>query len=108
MGVRQQLRKSSSIIPEFNKHRCTYALWPTRPDNWRLDARPSQHDMAKLVNTIAKYEPVNLGSNAPICHDLHPAVTIFETQYDDIWVRDTGSTFLMEDRVTARGWQFNS
>ena len=27
---------------EFERHKGTYMIWPERPDNWRLGAKPAQ------------------------------------------------------------------
>ena len=48
---------------ELSEHAATYLLWPERPDNWRGGAKPAQAAFKKVVETIAKYEPVVLGVN---------------------------------------------
>ena len=39
---------------EFEKHKGTYMIWPERPDNWRLGAKPAQKVFTEVANTIAK------------------------------------------------------
>lgn len=96
-------------IAEFVPHRCTYLLWPTRPDNWRLSGRPAQKDLTELADTISKYEPVFLGTNQPINQKFRDGITVFHAQYDDIWVRDTGPTFASDEfGIFAANWKFNS
>ena len=34
---------------EFEPHRGTYMIWPERPDNWRLGAKPAQHVFKLLI-----------------------------------------------------------
>ena len=45
---------------EFERHKGTYMIWPERPDNWRLGAKPAQKVFAQVANTIAKYEPITM------------------------------------------------
>ena len=33
---------------EFEPHRGCYMIWPERPDNWRLGAKPAQRYSQKL------------------------------------------------------------
>lgn len=37
---------------EFEKHRGTYIIWPERPDNWRLGAKPAQEVFVKVASVI--------------------------------------------------------
>ena len=48
---------------ELAEHKCTYLLWPERPDNWRMGAKPAQKAFRQVIETIAKYEPVVVGVN---------------------------------------------
>ena len=45
---------------EFEKHSGTYIIWPERPDNWRLGAKPAQHVFTRVANAIGKYEPITM------------------------------------------------
>ena len=45
---------------EFEKHRGTYIIWPERPDNWRLGAKPAQEVFVKVASVIGKYEPCTM------------------------------------------------
>lgn len=102
------LKSKCSPIAEFAEHRCTYLLWPTRPDNWRLSGKPAQKDLTELAETISKYEPVFLGTNRLINRKFNSNITVFQARYDDIWVRDTGPTFASEKGMFAVDWEFNS
>lgn len=107
-------RGSGRMLAEFEPHRRTYLLWPSRPDNWRENALYGQRDMADLANLVAQYEPVSLGYNTIIdpthTFSFHENVELFKTDYDDIWVRDTGPIFVANNggRVCARDFRFNS
>lgn len=99
---------------EFEKHRGTYMLWPQRPDNWRNGGKPAQKVFAEVANTIAKYEPMTILVN----HDqyvnarnmLGPNVRVVEMSNNDSWVRDTGPSFVTNDKGCVRGvdWGFNA
>lgn len=99
---------------EFEPHAGTYIIWPERPDNWRLGAKPAQEVFVNVANTIAKYERVtmivskNQYSNARAL--LNPEVRVVEMSNDDSWVRDCGATFVVNDQGEMRGvdWSFNA
>lgn len=98
---------------EWSEHSATYLLWPERPDNWRGGAKPAQAAFKKVVETIAKYEPVILGVNQS--QFLHVRgmnmenVEVVEISNNDSWVRDTGPTFLINGKGDLRAvdWAFN-
>ena len=99
---------------EFEKHAGCYMIWPERPDNWRLGAKPAQAVFAEVANTIGKYEPMTMivskaqYSNAR--EVLKDYVRVVEMANDDSWVRDCGATFVINDKGETRGvdWTFNA
>ena len=99
---------------EFEKHAGCYMIWPERPDNWRLGAKPAQAVFAEVANTIGKYEPMTMivskaqYSNAR--EVLNDYVRVVEMANDDSWVRDCGATFVINDKGETRGvdWTFNA
>lgn len=99
---------------EFRRHRCTYILWPEREDNWRENAEPAQSVFKKVIQTIAKYEPVMVGTNISQYQNLiqmnMPNVQILEISNNDSWIRDCGATFLVNDLGDLRAvdWKFNA
>lgn len=99
---------------EFEPHRGTYILWPERPDNWRLGAKPAQQVFAKVAATIGKYEPVVVGVNERqydnARHLLPDYVKVVEISNNDSWVRDCGATFVVNDNheLRAVNWGFNA
>jgi agmatine deiminase len=100
---------------EFEPHEASWLLWPERTDNWRDGARPAQEAVLKVAAAIRHFETVNLGVSPPR-HDevkaIAPAgVQVASIEYDDIWVRDIGPTFVVSDRPeTLRSiqWRFNA
>lgn len=99
---------------ELAPHRCTYLLWPERPDNWRDGAKPAQKAFRKVIETIAKYEPVVVGTNqSQYLHLLGmnmKNVSIVEMSNNDSWIRDSGATMVVNDKGEMRAvdWGFNA
>lgn len=99
---------------ELAPHRCTYILWPQREDNWRNNADPAQAAFKQVIETIAKYEPVIVGTNQSQYLNLVemniPNVQIVEISNNDSWIRDTGATFVVNNRGDMRAvdWKFNA
>lgn len=98
---------------EYLRHKCTYLLWPLRPDNWRKSGYFAQRDMVTFANAIAAYEPVYLGSSEPIpanfLAQFSSNVSVVTIPYDDIWIRDTGPTYRANGSfLECIDWQFNS
>jgi agmatine deiminase len=99
---------------EFEPHSGCWMLWPERPDNWRLGAKPAQLAFAAVAAAIAASEPVTVGVSAgQYAHArmvLPGAVRVVELSSDDAWMRDVGPTFIVNDRGGMRGvdWMFNA
>ena len=99
---------------EFEPHAQTWMLWPQRPDNWRLGAKPAQRAWVAVATAIARFEPVTVGVN----HDqfenartmLPPEVRVVELSSNDTWMRDCGPTFVVDDKGGVRlvHWGFNA
>jgi agmatine deiminase len=99
---------------EFEPHAGTWMLWPQRPDNWRLGAKPAQRAWAQVAAAISEFEPVTVGVN----HDqfenarnlLPDPVRVVELSSNDAWVRDCGPTFVVDDQGGVRlvDWEFNA
>lgn len=90
-------------------------VWPERPDNWRLGGKPAQHAFATVAKAIAEFEPVTVCVSAGQYENArarldHPDIRLVEITTDDAWVRDTGPTFVINDKGDVRGvdWAFNA
>jgi agmatine deiminase len=98
---------------EFEIHQGTWMLWPERPDNWRLGAKPAQKAFAAVATAIARFEPVTMGvsqaqySNA---RNMLPGnIRLVEMSNNDAWIRDTGPTFVSNGtEIRAVDWDFNA
>lgn len=100
---------------EWSPHQQTWMLWPQRPDNWRLGAKPAQAAFTRVALAIARFEPVTMGVNADqyenACNRLqHPNIRVVELSSDDAWVRDTGPSFVInaQGELAGMDWEFNA
>ena len=99
---------------EFEPHAGTWMLWPERPDNWRLGAKPAQAAFAAVASAIAASEPVTVGVSAAQYENaraqLPAAVRLVELSSNDAWARDTGPTGIVDAGGRVRGvdWVFNA
>lgn len=100
---------------EWAPHSQTWMVWPERPDNWRLGGKPAQHAFATVAKAIAEFEPVTVCVSAGQYENArarldHPDIRLVEITTDDAWVRDTGPTFVINDKGDVRGvdWAFNA
>jgi agmatine deiminase len=99
---------------EFAPHAGTWMLWPERPDNWRLGAKPAQKTFAAVAAAIRQFEPVTVGVNhrqfENARHLLPASVRVVEISNNDSWMRDCGPTFVVDGHGRVRGvdWDFNA
>jgi agmatine deiminase len=99
---------------EFELHAGCWMLWPERPDNWRLGAKPAQQAFAAVAEAIARFEPVTLGVSAAQFDNararLSAGIRLVELSANDAWMRDCGPTFVTDEhgRVRVVDWQFNA
>lgn len=98
---------------EFEKHSGTYMLWPQRPDNWRLGAKPAQRVFCEVAKAISRFEPVTVGVNgeqyANARQMLPEDVRVLEISNNDAWVRDCGPTFVTNGKeIRGVDWEFNA
>lgn len=100
---------------EFEPHRGSYIIWPERPDNWRMGAKPAQKVFLEVIKKISKYEPITVVvSKNQYSHVLNLVssnkIKVVEMSNDDSWIRDSGATFVVNDKGSIRGvdWCFNS
>lgn len=99
---------------EYAPHAGCWMLWPERPDNWRLGAKPAQAAFVAVASAIARFEPLTIGVSAAqfqnACRLLPHNVRVVELSSNDAWMRDCGPTFVIDDRGGVRGvdWDFNA
>ncbi|MRR29302.1 agmatine deiminase [bacterium] len=98
---------------EFERHTGSWMLWPERPDNWRLGAKPAQKVFAQVAAAISQFEPLTMGVSAAQftnARNLLPeSVRVVEMSNNDSWIRDCGPTFVNNgETVRAVDWDFNA
>jgi agmatine deiminase len=99
---------------EFERHAGCWMLWPERPDNWRLGAKPAQIAFAAVAAAITRFEAVSIGVSraqyANARQQLPAAIRVVELSSDDAWMRDVGPTILVDPHGRRRGvdWRFNA
>jgi agmatine deiminase len=99
---------------EFERHSGCWMLWPERPDNWRLGAKPAQAAFAAVATAIAAGEPVSVGVSAAQFENararLPRNIRVIELTSNDAWMRDCGPTFVIDGKGRRRGvdWTFNA
>jgi agmatine deiminase len=89
-------------------------IWPERPDNWRLGAKPAQAAFVAVAAAIARFEPVTMMVSARQFAQaramLPEAVRVVEVSTNDSWARDVGPSFLVNATGELAGvdWPFNA
>lgn len=101
------------FIPEFDRHSATIAMYPFRTDIWRDNAVHMQEYVINLVKVISRYEHVILACRSTdvqnLSHFSNDSISVVPFEYDDIWARDIGPTFVKcNDSLVAINWKFNS
>ena len=109
--------------PEWYPHECCWMQWPHEFQNknsyqevesWsHFDFEKGRHKWAEVAKGISNFEKVNMIVHP---HDieiakklLHDSINILEFHNDDCWARDSGATFLLNDKKKLGGvdWEFN-
>lgn len=99
---------------EFEPHAGCCMIWPERPDNWRLGAKPAQLAFAAVASAINQFEPLTMGVSAAQWDHaraiLPETIRVVELSSNDAWVRDTGPSCVIDDTGAVRGvdWGFNA
>lgn len=108
-------REAGFYMPaEWGAHAGCWMIWPERPDNWRLGAKPAQAAFAAVASAIARFEPVTMMVSARQFENaramLPDAVRVVEVSTNDSWARDVGCTFLLGPGGALGGvdWPFNA
>jgi len=89
-------------------------LWPERRDVWHHNAVNAQKVFVEIAHTIAKYEGVTVGVSEPYYKyarkKLQDHISVVIMPHDDVWARDVGPTFVINDQGETRGidWKFNA
>ncbi|BFM12911.1 agmatine deiminase [Simiduia litorea] len=101
---------------EWARQQQAWMMWPERTDNWRLGAKPAQAAFATVMRAIARYQPLSVGVSAAQFENASEQlgdvdnIRVVEISNNDAWVRDTGPTFVINNKGGLRGvdWRFNA
>ncbi|MGY4105515.1 agmatine deiminase [Ignavigranum ruoffiae] len=99
---------------EFEKIEKIWMVWPERPDNWRLGAKPAQKVYVEVAKAISEFAPVTMcvSDNQYLNARAHlpENIRVVEISNNDAWVRDSGPTFVINDNgeIRANDWKFNA
>ena len=101
-----------SIPAESDWHAGSWMLWPHRPENWRLGAKPAQKVVAQIAQAISRFEPVTVCVNADqyenARNQLCPEIRVIEMSSNEAFLRDSGPTFVVSaSEVRGISWTFN-
>ncbi|PKM52231.1 MAG: agmatine deiminase [Firmicutes bacterium HGW-Firmicutes-7] len=99
---------------EFEVQKQVFLLWPERKDVWHHSAQKAQKVFVEVAHAIGKFEEVTVGVSEEHYEDalnkLGSKVRTIIMPHDDVWTRDVGPTFVINDRGETRGidWKFNA
>lgn len=110
--------------PEWFSHSACWVAWPCASDLWEEDLAPAQSEFVQLCKGIQTKAPHHAPSNIEILKILvrnkteqkeaeealkSLNVEFYEIPYGDIWVRDTGPIFTIDEneKVSVRRFAFN-
>lgn len=100
------------VMPaEGAPHTRTWLAWPAKESVWESLLPHARADVTRLVRAIAEHEPVALLARREHLEQAHRAlgcsVELVSAPLDDLWVRDTGPTFVRAPDGSPAGIDFN-
>ncbi len=101
------------IPPEWAPHRAIWTAWPSAADLWLDNLEPARAEVGAMIRALAGGDRVRVLANgadaeASAMAAVGDVAEILPAQFGDIWLRDTGPIFaLNDDEPVALGFQFN-
>ncbi|WP_020396283.1 agmatine deiminase family protein [Thiolinea disciformis] len=97
---------------EGEPHQRTWMAFGASAEIWGKKLLPeTQRSLALIANTIAKYEPVSLlvrKEERAIAESLvNDGVELVISPLNDLWIRDTGPTFVLDEQGKKAAVNFN-
>ena len=99
---------------EWQPHAATWMAWPHDDEQWIGMLEPVRREFTTLVDTIARFEPVNLlvaddeSEQDARARLSAKAVTMHRVPHQDVWLRDSGPIFVARDgELLLVDWEFN-
>ena len=97
---------------EWHPHSCCWMAWPCHQESWPFELARVRTSFAAVAEAIAKFETVKMIVLPELIEEAGCGVGIefVSLAMDDIWVRDTGPTFVIDGHGGIAGidWQFNA
>lgn len=99
---------------EWHPHTCCWMAWPARADSWPFELDRARASWVNAMHAIAQFEPVKVitpPDQVTVAKNYcGNGVEIIPLPIDDIWLRDTGPTFVIDGHGQIAGvdWQFNA
>lgn len=102
MAARTKHRDRWIMPDEGEPHERTWMAFGASERIWGHDlVTRVRQDLAAIANTIAQFEPVSMlvrRDEISLARNLlDPSIELVESPLDDLWIRDTGPTFLVNE-----------
>lgn len=108
--------RDNFVMPaEYDPHEACWMAFPYKKSVWSHQAKPAQEAIIEIAKSISRYERVMLlvlPSFYELARKMIPVtcdIKLIPAEYDDIWLRDTGPTFVVNhEKNSVRGinWKF--
>jgi agmatine deiminase len=99
---------------EWHPHASTWMAWPHDDEQWIGMLEPVRREFSVLVDTIARFEPVDLlvaddeSERDARARLSAAAVRLHRVPHQDLWLRDSGPIFVARNEDLALvDWEFN-
>lgn len=99
---------------EFERQSCVWLAWPGATARRWSDEPSLLAECSALARAVRAYEPVRIAVDPQFLDEcaghLGPGFQMHVLPVDDIWIRDTGPSFIVDGRGTlgAALWNFNT
>ncbi|HHF0523855.1 TPA: agmatine deiminase family protein [Legionella anisa] len=108
-------KQSGFFMPaEWHPHERCWMAWPCHLETWsKIGLQKARTAYARVARAIAQYEPVTMLVNPgdeESAQSLCSGITLFPLPINDSWTRDTGPTFLLNQKQQLAGvdWIHNA
>jgi agmatine deiminase len=100
---------------EWVDHECCWMAYPFKKSTWAKNAVNAQKAVINVAKAISKFEPVIMLVRPEHFEQAKKEIGIDSNirlsigNYDDIWMRDVGPTYVINGKGSVRGinWKFN-
>jgi len=99
---------------EWQRHASTWMAWPHDDEQWVGMLEPVRREFSMLVDTIARFESVDLlAADDESERDARarlsaPAIRLHPVPHQDLWLRDSGPIFVARNTdLMLVDWEFN-